>query len=63
MSAKDCLVLVFPKNQEPYVVRPTKKGEDYFSKKDAQRQATAHISNGGDILRAEVVQTVLTVNP
>lgn len=62
MSAKNCLVLVFPKGQEPYVVRPVKKGEEYFSKKDAQREATAHMRNGGDILRAEVVESVLTVN-
>lgn len=61
MSAKNCLVLVYPKNDEPYVVSCPKEG--YFSKKEAQRQASAHISNGGDILKAEVVETVITVNP
>lgn len=61
MSAKNCLVLVYPKNSEPYVVRCPK--EEFFSKKDAQRQATAHVKGGGDILRAEVVEVALTVNP
>lgn len=60
MSAKNCLVLVYPKNVDPYVVRCAKDG--YFSKKEAQRQATAHIRNGGDILKAEVVEVVLEVN-
>lgn len=59
MSAKNCLVLVYPKNDEPYVVRCPKEG--YFSKKEAQRQATAHVRNGGDIIKAEVVETVMEV--
>lgn len=60
MSMKDCVVLVYPKDQPPYVV--SDKGE-FFSKKEAQRQATAHIKNGGDILKAEVFSLVQVVRP
>lgn len=62
MSAKNCLVLVYPKGQEPYVVRPTKAGETHFSKKEAQREASAHVKELG-ALHAEVVESVMVVNP
>lgn len=61
MSAKNCLVLVYPKAQEPYVVRPSEKGETHFSKKEAQRQAAAHMNEHANG-RAEVVEVLLTVN-
>lgn len=62
MSMKDCVVLVYPKDSEPYVVRDPKDG-GFFSKKEAQRQATAHLKNGGDLLKAEVFSLVQVVNP
>lgn len=60
MSAKDCLVVVYQKDQEPYVVRDMKT--NYFSKKEAQRQASVHVNQLG-ALKAEVVQMVMEVNP
>lgn len=61
MSAKNCVVVVFPTSAEPYVVRDPKDPTGYFSKKDAQRQATAHVQNGG-IEKAVVVEEVMVVN-
>lgn len=62
MSAKNCLVISYHRDQEPIVVRPHAKGESHFSKKDAQRKAAALMSDGIGI-RAEVVEVVLAVNP
>ena len=59
MAAKNCLVVVTRSNKESYVVRPP--GEDeYFSKKDAQRQATVHVQQLG-MVKAEVVEVVFSV--
>lgn len=61
MSAKNCLVVVYPNNQEPYVVRPSAKGETHFSKKEAQRQAAAHVGQHGNG-SAEIVEVAMVVN-
>ena len=62
MSSKDCLVLVFPKGQEPYVVQDPKGG--MFSKKESQRVASAHLRDlGENAVKAEIMQHFMTVNP
>lgn len=60
MSAKNCLVVAFHKNNpEPVVVRCPK--HEFFSKKEAQRQADAQVRNLG-AERALVMEQVLAVN-
>lgn len=58
MSSKNCLVLVYQdEKSEPFVVRCPK--DEFFSKKDAQRTATAHVKSGAS--RAEVVEKIMDV--
>lgn len=61
MSAKNCLVVVYRSENDnsPYVVQCPKG--TYFSKKDAQRVATAHVKGEG-MHKAEVVEVVMAVN-
>ncbi len=58
MSAKNYLVLVYHKGQEATVVSDPK--EKFYSKKEAQRIATAHVQTLG-AERAEVVECVAEV--
>lgn len=62
MAARNCLVLAYPDRGEPYVVSPSAKGETHFSKKEAQRTAAAHVRDL-KLVRADVVEVVLEVNP
>ena len=58
MSSKNYLVLVYRSDAAPVVITPLK--EDYFSKKEAQRTATAYVRNEG-AAKAQVVEFVLDV--
>lgn len=62
MSAKSHLVVGFLTEEEPFVIRPTKKGEEFFSKKEAQQIATAHVQQG-TAKKALLVEVVQVVNP
>lgn len=66
MSAKNCVVIVYPKHNPAYVVVPDAP-DTHFSKKDAQRRAAHEINKleaqYGMISRAEVVETAIVVNP
>lgn len=61
MSAKNCLVIAHHSNGEKYVVSPNNGKDTHFSLKDAQREATAHVTNKIAV-RAEVVKVVQEVN-
>lgn len=58
MSAKNCLVIMYPTDAEPYLISDPK--ETYFSRKEAQKRAQSRVNyhKGG---RAEVVQSILEV--
>lgn len=60
MSAKNCLVMVYRNKADtsPYVVSCPK--DTYFSKKEAQRVATAHVRGEG-MYKAEIVESVMMV--
>lgn len=59
MSVKNCLVIMYPVDAEPYLISDPK--DVYFSRKDAQKRAQSRVNfhEGG---RAEVVQSLLEVN-
>lgn len=60
MSAKNCLLIAYPKDGTPFVVIPT--DEPYFSKKDAQRRASEMKSELPHIEKIDVVSRAIEVN-
>lgn len=61
MSVKNCLVITHHANGEKYVVSPNNGKDSHFSRKDAQREAQAHVTNKIAV-RAEIVKLVQEVN-
>jgi len=59
MSAKSFLVVL--EDADSLSVISPKDGSSFFSKKEAQREATKQVMSGG-VFKALVVDVVLTVN-